>query len=194
MDIKKIESKEEREKREGRNKRIISLIVGIVLVVSIVGAGFSLFLGNQGDSSSIKKVKYNDLDFYSQGDLWQTQISGQTFYFHYLPNETLTTNIKKTLQDYSGKPLYFVGNDAAEQEIAANLANYVLRIQQACLKYTNCTENLPVKNCSDNVIVISEKQGQINPIVTQEDNCIFISSNDTVREADSFLYKILGVK
>jgi len=100
--------------------------------------------------------------------------------------------ITKTIQDYAGETIYFTQNAAAEQEITRNLGYFIERMQLACYEgQENCAEDLPIKNCSYNLISI--KQGDfVN--VTEEDNCIFIISNNTIREADAFLYKVLGIK
>lgn len=189
--MKQIETQQNKEKKESRNKTIIGIILAVIMLLSVAGYGL---LSSEKTSEISNEVKYNNLNFYKQGDLWQTEISGYNFYFHYLPNETSSINTKKTLNNYSGKPLYFTGEGEAEQEIARNLYSnkFVLRIQKACLQNENCTENLPVKNCSDNVIIVREEQD--SSIIREEDNCIFIISNDTIREADAFLFRILGIK
>ena len=66
------------------------------------------------------------------------------------------------------------------------------RVQLACYGSENCTEDRPEKNCSDNMILIYEREYVIN--IAEEDNCIFIFSNDTIRDVDAFLFRILGVK
>jgi len=187
--MKKIETNQDREKKERKNKIILGVILGLVMLFGT--AGYS-FLSMERTSSS-EKVKYNGLEFVKQGEYWQTSIQNYNFYFSYLPNETSEINIKKTLQDYANKPLYFANNGEAGQEILRNLQYFVLRVQEACLLSENCSENLPVKNCSDNIIIIKEKESLASPVL-EEDNCIYIISNNTINSADSFLYKILGIK
>lgn len=190
--MRKLETKYDQEKKDRRNKIIIGVI--LVAVMALGPLGYSLRSGNK-NSEGVEKVSYNGFDFYKQGDYWQTVISGNNFYFSYLPNETESISIKRSVQDYSGKPLYLASRGLAEEEILRNLQYAAERTQFACLEDSNCTEDLPIKNCSSNIIIVKE-QAVTKSIVNQEDNCIFIlaNSSEIVRAADSFLYKILGIK
>jgi len=71
----------------------------------------------------------------------------------------------------------------------ANIQDFA-KISFACLD-ENCTEDWPVKNCTSNLIVIEESD---KDSVTEQENCVFISANDTIKGADTFLYRILGIK
>ena len=69
----------------------------------------------------------------------------------------------------------------------------VQRIQPACLdKECDEDENLAVKNCTDNFIII--KKDDVSKI-EQEDNCVFISApqENLTRITDEFLFKILSI-
>lgn len=185
--MRKIENKEELERRKETRNKIIVIIFGVILLAST--AGYAFFGWEKRTPEG--KVSINGLDFVRQGDVWQTQISGYNFYFHYLPNESEQVNINKRLQDYIKKPLYLTGSSTADGEIAGNLDQFVERVNLACLQDTNCTENLPEKNCSSNMIIIKEREDFIKSVYTEEDNCVFILSNNTLKAADSFIYKIL---
>ena len=189
MNVRRIETREDQERKDRRNKIIIGVVLAVVMLLSTLG--YSLMSGEK-TSSGVEKASYNGLDFYKQGEFWQTTISGNNFYFSYLPNETRKLNLARTLTDYNGKTLYFTDMGTGMEEVARNIGNFVTRIQRACLDYENCTENIPVKNCSNNILIIKEKETAGNPIVS-EDNCVFIFSNDTVKDADAFLYRIFGV-
>ena len=189
VEIRRIQTKEEIAKKDNRNKLIIGIVLAALMLFST--AGYAFFSGDKEDNYGSEKVSYNGLEFIRQGDYWQTNVQGNPFYFRYLPNETEDYAVTKVLNDYARKPLYFTGNSLGEQEIILNLNSYVERIQQACLQDTNCTENLPVKDCSSNVIVIKDANFSV---IREEDNCVFIFSNNTLREVDGFLYKILDVK
>lgn len=189
--MKQIETKEIKERKATRNKTIIGVILAVLMLLSTVGYAF--FSMEKADTSPVQKVRYNNLDFYKQGDFWQVQVSGYAFYFYYLPNETEKVFLNRTLKDYNGKPLYFVNEGAAEQEVARNLVSFVSRMQQACLENESCTDDAPMKTCTDNILIIKEESSLTNTIVRQEDNCIFILSNNTIRSADSFVYRVLGV-
>lgn len=189
--MRKLETREDTERRERRNKIIIGIVLTAIMLFSTIGYAF--FSGNKNTEEKIK-ASYNGRDFFMQGNYWVTEINGNQFYFSYLPNETRSISLKKTIDDYVNKPLYYTGESPAMQEILSNLASSTGKNpQKACFQDENCTENIPFKNCSSNLIIIKEQDIGINPI-REEENCIFIFSNDTVRDADAFLYKILGIK
>ena len=97
--MRKIEIRAEKEKKESRNKTILGVILAGLMVLST--AGYAFFSMERGEKNDNIKVKYNNFEFVSYGDLWQTEISGYKFYFSYLPNETRQVNIKKTINDYA---------------------------------------------------------------------------------------------
>lgn len=182
--IKRIETLEDKEKKDKRNKTIIGVILVGLMMFSV--AGYAFF---GSDTEKAEKVKFGDLTFYKQAEFWKTDIAGRSFYFHYLPNETIKSSITKTLNDYGGKSVYFTKSGEAEQEIMANIQAFT-KISFACLD-ENCTENWPIKNCTSNLIIIEESN---KDVITQQENCVFISANDTLKGADTFLYRILGIK
>ncbi len=196
--MRKIQTKEEQEKKGRRNKILTGIILVAIMVFGTVGyAFFGRGIGLEGKT---EKVVYNSQEFkLLESGLWQAEIQGHTFFFNYLPNETeeIAVPLILSMGNYVGRPLYFNSeNPAATIEIKQNLASLASKMpQEACVKNLNeeCTEDWPIKNCSDNIIIIREKQ--INEI-SQEDNCIFIQGNysDLVKISDAFLYKILGIR
>lgn len=187
-EIRRILTREDIEKKDRRNKTIIGVVLAVIMLLSTAGYAF---FGNPNSENEGKKANYNGYEFLQQGDFWMMQTAGKTFYFSYLPNETRDFSVKKELVSYVGKPLYFIKNGAGEQEIMRNLGNFAERIQLACMEEENCTDNLPVKNCTSNMIVMREQE--VNNLA-EEENCMFIISNESVRDADAFLYKLLGIK
>lgn len=188
--MRRIETKEDSERKDRRNKIIIGVLLVVLMLFST--AGYAFFSGNR-DSEEVIKVSIDGRDFYEQGNYWVTLIDGNPFYFTYLPNETQSINLGKRVIDYTGKTLYFTKRGLAEEEIARNLENIAGKIWFACLEYENCTENWPIKNCTSNLIIIKEQDIGSN-IIREEDNCVFILSNDTERDADAFVYRVLGIK
>lgn len=188
--MKKIENKQDRKKKDSRNKTILAVVF---VVIMLFGTGGYAFLSMEKTDGGSGNVKMNGLEFVRQGDIWQTSIQGHALYFSYLPNETVSYNIKRTVTNYSGKPFYFTGQGMAQQEILINLQGIVLRYQQVCIAGENCTDNtLPIKNCTSDVVIVREQESG-NNFVNEEDNCVYIVSNDSVRDADAFLYKIFGI-
>ena len=188
--MRRLETQGEKEKKEHRLKTVIGVILGLIMLLGTAGYAFMGFGRNSDDSGT--KVTYNGLDFYSAGDYWQLNTGQNVFYFSYLPNETRSVILGKTVQDYSGKSLYFIEDSVAAQEISRNLGAFADRMSFACFEGMNCSDdNLPVKNCSSNVIIIRESNFSA---ITEEDNCVYIMSNDSVRDADAFMYRLFGIK
>jgi hypothetical protein len=95
---------------------------------------------------------------------------------------------------YKGKPLYFSSkNSAAYLELYRNLGQIAERFQGACLNETGCEENLPIKDCSNNFIIIRESN--ISNIF-QDENCVFIEGNyeNLTSLTDEFLFKAFNIE
>lgn len=192
--MRKILTQGEKEKKDTRNKVIIGLILVGIMVLST--AGYSFFSGSREE---VKKINYNGVEFIlNENNLWQFKIQDFEFLTQNNPKDTenISVLIFKTANDFYGKPLFFLGKGTAKQEIAQNLKNFALRMQDACIKdYEEvCEEDAPIKNCSqDNIIIIKEAN---YTEISEEENCVFILSpyEEQVRVADAFVFKILGVR
>lgn len=203
MAIRKILSAEELEAKDKRNKKIIVIILGIIMIFSSLSYAFLTFeKGDNGTSTISKKISYRGVNFLqTQSGNWDFNISGYGFETKYTPEETLNISaiLTKTMQSYSNLPLYFgidnleELNTAGNSEIINNIGNFVLKYQESCLT-NNCTENLPIKNCSaDNVIIF--KQSETSSIY-EDEKCVYIqyANNDEIRAADAFVFKIIGIR
>ncbi|MFA5724023.1 MAG: hypothetical protein WC979_07225, partial [Candidatus Pacearchaeota archaeon] len=193
--MKKILTRAQESKKTKRNQLIIGLIlVGLMLFST---AGYAI--GNYGeDTATNGKVDYKGITFTRNADYWDFSLNGQSYMTQYNPEEIKDINVSTSiiLSDYSDKPLYFATESGQlELELATNLANSVLRLQSACISEKNCENNLPIKNClTDNVIVIKEATNQ-NEGVYQEGNCVFITAeySNLTKYEDAFLFKILKI-
>lgn len=196
--MRRILTRESKERKERRGKIIIGLFLVAIMVLGT--AGYAFFSGSR---ENVEKIKYNDIEFVlGENNLWGFEIqgSGQTFHFQtqYNPKETENISIPvfMTVNNYAGRTLFFVGKGTAKQEIIQNLWNFISKPNDACLDgYEDiCGEDVPIKNCSEDNIIIIEEGEYIE--VNQEDNCVFISSppEEQARVADAFLFRILGVK
>ena len=193
--MRKISTKEIKEKKETRSRMIIGIILVSIMILST--AGYSFFSGSQDET---KKIRYNGIEFV-KGDIgWEFEIQGNKFLTQYNPEETenITVPVYMTLGSYSAKPLYFVGENSGKQEIARNLAGYASRVLlDVCIEeedYKRCDdENLPIKNCSQENIIITGNSENVE--IKQNENCIFIFApyQEQTRTADAFLFGVLGV-
>ena len=191
--MRKIRTKEEIERIKRRNNIILGIILLSVLILGTIGWSFLSGSKNEGIS---RKIRYGNLEFIKNNEMWVLNVQGQKFYFQNLPQELENVSIVGfyDLQDYANEVLYVSNNNFAFQEIVNNLGRYVLRFQEACLSGQNCTGDFPVKNCTDNLIVFKEEHNpEWDAEVWQEENCVYISG-DYFKGADWFVYKLLGVK
>jgi len=188
--MRRLVSKEEEERKRKRNQIIAGVVLAVVMILSTIGFAIQ---GNSSSSTDIiseNQTTYNGFTFINQNGLWTLE----NFIFRYNPNEVenISSGINK-LSSYEGKPAYVYSEDSeAEAEIAVNIGQVAQRIQKACPKDENCTEDIPVKTCSDNFIII--KESDISSIV-QNNSCVLINGpkENLTLLADGFLFKTLGV-
>ena len=199
--MKKILSKKDQEKKQKKNQLIVGLILIGVMVVSTFGIIVNSFGENRNKEGN---PVYNGYEFIPQGNYWYTQIGERTFSFLYNPYEVqesfnITPEGLSYLSSYQGKTLYINSEDyQSEAEIGRNFNGIPLRIQRACLNDSalgaaNCSETLPIKDCSEKIIVIKEF-GERK--IYQEENCVFITGQkeDLVKLTDEYLFRITGIK
>jgi len=194
--MKPIVTADMKEKKDSRNKLIIGVVLVGLMILST--AGYAFFSG--GKEEGYKKAEYKGVRFVlKENGFWNFKLQEADFLAKYLPQETenITLPYLNTAAGYSGKPLYFIGAGPARQEIEINLWQIISRLpQDGCIKEYGelCEEESPMKNCSeDNIIIIQEKE-EIK--VEQEENCVFIYApyDEQTRAADAFIFKILGVR
>jgi len=192
--MRKIISKEESEEKSRRNKIIVSVVLVLIMALSTAGYGFL-----QNPTEKSKNIIVNEFKFEEQNEVWVSNINGNNFAFIKNPEEITneTKNLKvdlKKLDSYSGKPLYLDSEDSqAEIEIYKNLEQISERIQSACFNGEECTGNFPIKNCTENLIIIREANIKN---ISQNGSCVFIyGNNESLSEVtDEFLFRILGVR
>ncbi len=175
--MRRLETREDIERKNKLRKSILTIIILLLLLVSTLGYAF---LSNSNTSKNNPKDQTDKSDriSFSYQDMPINLIST------YNDMENISVNITAILYDYSGKNLYISSkNQGILQEIGSTLGRLSPRVQEAC--YLSCVENLPEKNCSDNLIVWRESP--INKVY-QNESCIFIEGD--IRSADAFLYRL----
>jgi len=194
MIMRKIVSAEDEAKRKKRNQIILGVSLAFVMVASTIGFALQSGVGNApSDQISGNEVEYNGFKFVNQNGLW---VLGN-FVFKYTPQQV--PNIGSGIKDfgnYQGKPAYVYSEDeGAEIEIAVNIGQLAQRVQRACPEDVICEsgEDLPVKTCSDNFIIIKESN---TSSIRQENNCVFIEGQkeELTALADQFLFKTFGIR
>jgi hypothetical protein len=189
-----IESKAEVEQRRRRNQWIIGTIMIVVMMGSTFGYAFYQ-LKNKDDGST-DRIEYKGYTFVNQNEFWTTTIGNYNFAFVYNPTqvENIPTSGLSYLNSYSGKPLYIFSEDyTAKIEVYRNLGNIIQRAQDACPQKTNCTEDWPTKDCSNNFIIIKEAN---ESRIYQNESCVFIEGKvgNLTQITDEFLFKITGIE
>ena len=192
--MKKILTREQEAKKTRRNQLIIGIIlVGLMLIST---AGYAI--NNEETNSVTGQIDYKGITFVRNGDYWNFNFQNQNFITQYNPEETKDINVfvQSSLKDYANKPLYFVTESGQQEaELATNLKNSVLRIQNACISEKDCLNNLPIKNCSvDNVIIVREAINETESVY-QDKKCVFITAeySNLTKYDDAFLFKILEI-
>ena len=178
--MRRLETRENIERKNKLRKSILSIIILLLLLISTLGYAF---LSNTNTSENTGNQqgqidKSNRISFSYQG----TPIN---LISTYNDIENISVDTTAIPYDYSGKNLYISSkNQGVLQEIGSALGRFS-RVQEAC--YLSCTENLPEKNCSDNLIVWRESS--VNKVY-QNESCIFIEGD--IRSADAFIYKLFN--
>ncbi len=201
--MREISNKKYEEKKRKKNQ----IILGIILIGVMILSTFGIVVDSFGKNNSKKNLVYNQYEFVKQGDYWYSQINEKTFVFKYNPYEiqesfNITGDGLKSINNYQGNPLYIYSEDyQAEREIVLNLNGIPLRIQRACLNDSNfentkkelCPEELPIKDCSNNFIIIKESEKKE---IYQKEGCAFIlgEKENLLKLTDEYLFKILGLK
>jgi hypothetical protein len=190
--MREIESKKEAEKRNKKNQWII----GGILIIIMFGSTFGIIVDSFGkNNSNTGKVEYNGYKFTNQNDYWTTTVGSYNFVFKYNPTQVEKINSSlRYVNNYSGVPIYISSEDyISEVEIYQNLGNIVQRFQRACLEEKGCAENVPIKDCSNNFIII-RKANESN--IYQNQSCVFIEGpqENLTAITDEFLFKILGME
>jgi len=189
--MRKIISRYEKKKREQRNQLIIGGVLIVVMFSSVLGYAF---LGRGNEDSN--KIIYNGFEFIGQNGYWTLNVGDFNFAFRNNPNQVEEIDVYvKDLNNYYEKPLYLSSeNNEAVSEIYMNLNQIAQRIQSACLENETCEdENLPIKNCESNFIIIKESN---NSEIIQENNCVFIkgSAENLTQISDEFLFRIMKIR
>jgi len=193
--MKKIISKGEKDRKIKRNQ----LLIGLVLIVLMVLSTLGFALTGRANNEDSDKIEYQGVVFIRDSGFWFSEIKGKNYMTTYNAKEVENFSFPSylTVENYRNKPLYFVGDlGDSTSEIARNLNDIALRMQSACLSEINCSENLPVKNCSDdNIIIMREPSEDEEESIFQEENCVFIigSYQNQTKMADAFLFHLAGI-
>jgi len=189
--MRRIVSPKKSKSKERFNQLIVGLILIFLMFLSVVGYSLS---GRGGDEEAEGFV-YNGYEFAPRGAYWGLNVQGLEFIFSYSPTEVADINGNLSyLNSYSDLPLYIESESSeASAEVYMNLNQIVLRMQNACINESECEGDLPVKDCTNNFIIIKESN---TTDIAQEQGCVFIQGKqeELVNLTDAFLFKIMGIK
>jgi len=188
----KIKTKEDVE----RGQKKLKILVGGFLVFLMVfsTAGYAIFLGGYGGGKTGTSNQDSDGNLVQNGlihngQYWVLDTGNSQFYFvnHLDSVKDIPVDINLNANSYIGSPLFLVDLDSTGLSIVStNLGRYASRVQTSC--YGPCEEDLPEKNCTENLIIYRETEEKR---VYQEDKCVFIEGD--IGSVDAFLYKTLGL-
>lgn len=190
--MRRIQTQAEIDKKAKRNHIVIGLVMISILVLSSLG--FALISSDRDDDEKNSEINELGYNFFNDNGIWVTNLNGEFFTFKYLPSEVLDVemNLSTNLGYYSEKPLYFVNTNYEEKsEILNNIDRYILRYQDACINSEDCEGDIPLKDCSNNLIIFEEIE-ENKTSVYQDRNCVYIVG-DKMKGTDAFLYNVLGI-
>ncbi len=190
--MRKIISKQEEKRIQKRNQWIVGIILVFLMVTSTLGFAFQGGFSGGNNGKSI--LEYNGFEFENVNGFWTIG----KYVFRYNPKEieesvNLDFKINKDISDYSNKVLYIYSeNSVAESEIVINLGQVAERIQKACPEDKKCEENIPIKTCENNFVII-EKSNQ--SLVSSNQGCVYIKGEgeNLIKIVDKFLFKVLDI-
>lgn len=189
--MRKIKTREEREKKERRNRVIIGIILVGLMIFSTAGYAF---YNREGD---LNKIKYNNVKFELKNDgLWHFLAGNEEYQTVYNPKEleNISVNSNLNLENYKNRPLFFSydSNINAINEILRNLGRFIPRTQKVCIN--QCEENLPIKNCSEENIIIIREGGE--NVIKKESSCVYLISEEgeSLKITDKFLFQLLEIE
>jgi hypothetical protein len=189
--MREIETKKDLEKRQRKNQWII----GGILILIMMGSTFGIIVDSFGKNGNSQDVKYNGYSFSNENDYWTTTIGNYKFIFKYNPTqvERIQSNLRY-LNSYSGIPVYIYSEDyLSEIEVRRNLGSVVQRFQGACIDEKNCQGDLPIRDCSNNFILIRKAN---ESRIYQNESCVFIEGKqeNLTQITDEFLYWVTGIE
>lgn len=187
--LKQIKSQEEIDRKKRRTQIIVGAILIGLMIVST--AGYAFLNQNRDTVSGSSTANEKGFQFVRTGELWKLSVNSKDFYFRYLPSEVSNVSIvgNYNFSQYAGQPVYFINSNGAGQEIATNIGSFFLRFQEACISGMNCTQDLPEKDCSNNLFIFVDGN---ETKVWQNQSCVYMTG-EAAKGEDAFLYKILGI-
>jgi len=183
---------EKKKDNSKRNQLFLALfLIGIMIFGTV---GYSFMSGGENGEEEIETKVYSGMKFTKYNNYWNLEKDGLSLAFSVFPssNQTINSQVKNYLV-YDSEPLYIYSEDySSTSEIYNNFNQIAQRIQLACYE-KDCGENLPIKDCLSNFIII--KESNITNI-SQQENCVFIEgkSEELLNLTDEFLFKTFKIK
>jgi len=190
--MRKILSQEEKSKKAKRNQLIIGGILVLIMILSTLG--YSFRSSDEEKIANTDAVSYKDFQFIKTNGIWKIDLYGKEIYFSNFPNETDIQANVNLLNKYQNLPLYLYSNNSAiDLEIYRTIGQFVQRMQKACPENKTCEQDLPMKNCENNFIVVEESNATE---IIQNNKCVFVKAKkeDLLRITDELLFKIFSIK
>jgi hypothetical protein len=183
-------------KKDNRKWGVIGGILLIALMfLSVVGYSF---LGSPSeDNEKGEGIFYGGFEWFENNGFWISDVGGARITLSKNPNEINREEASlDSIDKYYSKPLYIYFNESLDNYaailVSTNMQQFVERVGVACLDEKICPEEVPIKTCEDNFIVVQESD---SISLRQEDNCVFIEgpSENLSQIADDFILKIVGI-
>lgn len=184
-----------KKERKSRGGLWISLFIVFIMVASVLG--FSLGDNNQNN----RNYEYNGHKFEldKENNLWTTNIYGQEFGFHFLPDQVSSLEVNGSI-DYLSYTWGESNTSSVAIPYSKQVITYVLsskgKIVEENIGLTYKDESASCKDATIEKAVIVFEESLDSTGIFNENNCIIIralSDQDFIMLKDRFLYEVLEI-
>jgi len=184
-----------KKERKNKTKLIMPLFIVFIMVFSVIAFSFG------GSNNTEQDYEYNGYEFEldQKNQIFTTNIYGQEFGFHTLPDQVTYLEVNGSL-DY---PSYAWNEDEINSQVtlySKQVINYALiskgKIVEESIGLTYNSESVSCKDATPEKAILSFEESLDSTGIFNENNCIIIrasSDQDFIMLKDRFLYEILGI-
>lgn len=192
--MKKIISKTQLKKSQQKKQLIAGLLLVGLMVFSTIAYSF---MSRDNEENSSESFYYDGLYFVEQNGYFFAN-DGQ-FQITLLNdprtnNISLENNLNSSLEGFYGLPLYIDSQDYLSaslliQNFGPQVNNLAQRVQYACINESDCPDEYPIKDCSENIFII--KYANYSKVESDQ-GCVFIfgNKNEITQVVDKIILSI----
>lgn len=195
--MRKIVSRSQIKKSQQKKQLIAGMILVGLMIFSTIAYSF---MSRDSDPNTQDVFLYNGIAFVQNQEYFVG--SASNFQIILINNPKLNDlpvekKLNHTISNFYSFPLYIDSEDyLATSIISQNLGNQIngiaQRVQLACFDENDCEEEFPIKDCSENLIVVRySNESKIESI----ENCVFIYGKEGEMSlvVDKFILELFSI-